>query len=286
MDFNISLNETMINPISIDPKIIITNVTPLAILIACMAIYSIFIFNFYKYLAKRDILKANWNNKYSWEEGHLKRIFKTLLYILEFIIVVPIIEFFWFLVMAAILLILSNNSASQILLISMAIIAATRITAYYDEMLSVDLAKMIPFTLLGVFILDMQFFSIDSVLMNAKDMFSNVDKLIFYLLFAVAIEFILRIQQLIRNSIKKSRGLKNSKNKKNDKSNKNKKSIESNLKNKETASSIEKEKDANQKEKETKKDAKNEANKDKTDETTTNSKFDSQSSKNRKLKLD
>ncbi|MGV8162487.1 MAG: hypothetical protein ACP5N2_04120 [Candidatus Nanoarchaeia archaeon] len=217
MAFNISFNQSISAPILTDSQTILINIKPLALLAIGIVIYSIFIFKFYRYLAKRDILMFGWSRNYSWDEGHMQKIFSILLYTLEYIILVPLIIFFWFLILTIILLFLSNNSASQIMLISMAIIAAVRMTAYYNEQLSVDLAKMIPFTLLGFFIIDMNFFSMNLVLTNAQDMFSNIDKLTFYLLFAVLVEFIMRIIQLIRNGIRKKQGIKKTLQKKKEK---------------------------------------------------------------------
>lgn len=221
MAFNLSFNQSITAPIMTDPQTILINIKPIALLVLGIVIYSIFVFKFYRYLAKRDILTFGWSKKYSWKEGHVERFFHILLYTLEYLILVPIIIFFWFLVLTVILLFLSNNSASQIMLISMAIIAAVRITAYYHDQLSIDLAKMIPFTLLGFFIVDMYFFSMETVLSNAQAMFSNIDKLTFYLLFAIVVEFIMRIIQLIRNQIRKHKGVEKTEKKKKEKELKN-----------------------------------------------------------------
>lgn len=214
MAFNISFNQTSLAPISMDVNSIIVNVKPLALMVAGIVIYAIFIFKFYKYLSKRDILTAGWTHKYSWNEGHIKSIIKVFLYILEYIILVPIIIFFWFLVMALLLLFMSNNSANHIMLISMAIVAAIRVVAYYREDLAIDLAKLMPLTLIAIFVSDISFFSLSTTFENAKNMFSILDKLVFYLMFAVAVEFIMRIIELIREAIKRNEGISRSNDKK------------------------------------------------------------------------
>ncbi|MGV8168590.1 MAG: hypothetical protein ACP5N3_00875 [Candidatus Nanoarchaeia archaeon] len=207
MDFNISFNQTSAAPITASPDVILINVKPLALLALGIVIYAIFIFKFYKYLAKRDILMAGWNKKYDWNENTHHKISKIITYALEYIILVPIIVFFWFLVMALILLFMSNNTAAQIMLLSMAIIAAVRVVSYYSEDLARDLAKLMPLTLLAVFVSNLSFFSLDSTLNNALNMLTIYDKLIFYLLFVVVVEFIMRIIQLIRNSTRKNKGI-------------------------------------------------------------------------------
>jgi hypothetical protein len=168
-----------------------------------IVVYSLFIFKFYHYLAKRDILVNHWNRNYDWHEGPAQKFFKTIFYLIDYIILIPIVTFFWFIIMATLLIFLSNNSPSQILLLSMAIVGAIRITSYYTDELSKDLAKMIPFTLLGVFIIDLHAFSTDKFITNVETMFHMSSTLLYYLLFVVAIEFIMRLSTIIRHGIKK-----------------------------------------------------------------------------------
>jgi len=214
MDFTFNLDQTLSSPLTTNANQIIVNVKPLAFLAIGIVIYFIFIFKFYKYLAQRDILMANWNHKYSWDEGHTKRFFKTLFYLLEYVVIVPIIIFLCFLVMATILLFVSNNSAEHIMLISMAIIAAGRLLAYYNEELAREVGKLMPLTLMAIFVSDMSSFSLETTLTNAKIMFSMYDKLLFYLMFAVVVEFIMRIFQLLRNHVRKKYGINKSNEKK------------------------------------------------------------------------
>ena len=70
-------------------------------------------------------------------------------------IILPFLFLFWFTVFSLFLLLLSESqNAEQILLISAAIIASTRISAYISEDLSKDLAKIFPFTVLALFVLN------------------------------------------------------------------------------------------------------------------------------------
>ncbi len=166
---------------------------PLLLYIVGMTFYGIFIFKFYRFLAKRDILKLK-TSYYDRYEGLLKKMFKFLFYVLENLILIPILIFFWFGVLTLFLLMLGkNNTASIILISSASIVGAVRITSYYDEALSQDLAKMIPFTLLGVFLIDMNTFSIDKSIDIATEIPKNAEFLYYFLGFVVAVEFIMRI---------------------------------------------------------------------------------------------
>ena len=125
-------------------------ITPLALYSLGMAVYGVFIWHFYRFLARKDIFNFH-TEKYMDKQGKLtfKGVIGFIFYFINYLILVPISTFFWFAVLAAFLLFMAKEQPlNQILLVSMAIIAATRITAYYNEDLSRDMAKMLPFTLL------------------------------------------------------------------------------------------------------------------------------------------
>ncbi|MBN1275391.1 hypothetical protein JXA12_03800 [Candidatus Woesearchaeota archaeon] len=172
-------------------------VKPLIFFVLGIAVYSFFIFKFYRFLAERDILKLKWHKKYSWHEGFLVKAAKTFFYLLEHVILVPAIVFFWFAIMAVLLLFLSKNPPDQIMLISMAIIGAVRITAYYSDDLSRDLAKMIPFALLGVFLVDFAYIDIGTVWASFYQLPLYLNNVVFYLVFVVGLELVMRIFYLI-----------------------------------------------------------------------------------------
>jgi hypothetical protein len=73
---------------------------------------------------------------------------------------------------------------ATVLSTSFAIIVAIRITAYYNEGLSKDVAKLLPLVLLGVFLVDPSYF-------RWSDIISKIDSLPEF--FTVCIQFILLI---------------------------------------------------------------------------------------------
>lgn len=176
---------------------IFNTLKPLILFVLGIALYAFFIYKFYRFLAARDILKLKWHKQYDWHEGFIKKTIKVFFYLIENVVITPFLVFFWFIIMVTLLLLLSRNTPEQIMIISMAIVGAIRVTAYYKEDLSKDLAKMIPFALLGVFLVDMNFSSISSSWENAKLLVNSLDKLFFYLVFVAALEFTMRIIRLI-----------------------------------------------------------------------------------------
>jgi hypothetical protein len=179
----------------------IATLKPLYLFVIGMVIYSIFVFKFYKFIAKRDILELNLVQYSESEWEWLQNLLKVFFYIVEYIILFPIFIAVWFTIFGLLLLLMSKNQEIGVtLLIAMAIVSAVRVTSYYSEGLSKDLAKMLPFALLGILIVDISFFSIDNVLDGIVQIPSLLETIIYYLIFAISIEFILRIYALIFSS--------------------------------------------------------------------------------------
>ncbi|MDI6798597.1 MAG: hypothetical protein QMD12_01205 [Candidatus Aenigmarchaeota archaeon] len=166
-----------------------------------MTIYAIFIWHFYKSLAKRDIFKLDLS-KYEWYDTGRKRIKKALevfLYILKYGIIFPIYVFIWFSIFSLFLFLLSKTTTLEhIVFISIAVISAVRITSYYKEELSVDLAKLLPFVILGVFIVDPTFFSLSLLYDRISELTTLWQTLIRFLAFSVLLEWTLRILYSIK----------------------------------------------------------------------------------------
>jgi len=170
---------------------------------AVIVVYAVFVYYFYKFLAKKNIIDLNLK-QYSKTENPLAiKFFAFIFYILEYIIILPILTFFWFGVLSFFLLVLVKNlELSTILIIAAALIASVRVTAYISEALSKDLAKMLPLTLLALALTSPDFFSIELFFERIMQLPSLIVNLPYYLLFIVAVEFIMRGGSLIRRLFK------------------------------------------------------------------------------------
>ncbi len=175
----------------------IQTVKPLLIFIIGVTIYSIFIFKFYRFLARKDIVKFNWTKEQGFL-GWIKKLGKSIIYLVENIILTPVCIFFWFAILSTFLLFLTKSgSVGSVILTSMALVSAVRITAYYNENLSQDLAKMVPFALLGIFLVDASYFSIGSIFEIAKQVPLFWSQLAYYLAFVIGLEISLRVLQTL-----------------------------------------------------------------------------------------
>jgi len=162
---------------------------PLVLFVIGMVLYGVFIFKFYRFLGRKDIFKLNLREKYG-----VQKFFGGIWYAIEHLLLFPVAVFLWFAVVSVLLMILAKNqTTSGILLISMALVATIRITAYYHEDLSKDLAKMLPFALLGVFLIDISFFSWSTSWELVKGIPGQWMTIMYYLVFIIALELVLRI---------------------------------------------------------------------------------------------
>ena len=172
----------------------LVNVFIFAVLIS---LYAVFTWKFYRLLSKKDILSLNLSQYNNVGHPLLKKLVAISLYLIEYIIIMPALIFFWFGILALIILLLSQSlEIGQVIIVSAAMVAAIRILAYYEEDLSKDMAKMFPFTILAIFILSPEFFSLERVANNLTLIPELFTKIMYFLVLIVAIEFLLRILDL------------------------------------------------------------------------------------------
>jgi hypothetical protein len=173
-----------------------------------IVIYAVFIWKFYRFLAEREIIKLNLSKYNLSANPGLEKFLDVVLSTIEYVIILPFLVFFWFSIFSIFLLLLSHDQSMQhILLISAAIIASTRITAYISQNLSRDLSKIFPFTVLALFLLDpTDFFNINILfekIVQIPALFSNI---LMFVIFIFGIELILRLIYSIAAFVVSMRG--------------------------------------------------------------------------------
>jgi hypothetical protein len=188
--------------ISVDPELILT----LLFFTAVIVVYSVFVFYFYRFLAKKNIIELNLSQYNQYDNPALVKFFAAILYIFEYIILLPIITFFWFAILSILILLLAETQdVATVLFVSAALVASVRITSYVTQNLSKDLAKMLPFTLLAIAITKPDFFNISALLARISEipqLFSNIT---LYLAFIVIIELAMRIIDFFHDSFQSSK---------------------------------------------------------------------------------
>lgn len=176
---------------------------PMVVFILGVVIYAFFIFKFYRYVARRDVFKLDLDKPEISGSGTKKAI-SVISYLFKHIFLLPLVIFFWFIILTVILSFLAKEGEVQtILLVSIALVGAIRMVAYYSEDLSKDLSKMLPFALLGVFLVDISYFSFSESLNTILLIPSNWKILVYYLIFIILLELVLRILYSITKPLRK-----------------------------------------------------------------------------------
>ena len=172
---------------------------PTLMAIIAIAVYSGFVFMFYRVLAKKDLLTLDLSKYADDFGGKVKKYLRSVLFVVQYILVIPILIAFWTLVLAVILTLLSDSSDhARNALIATSVVGAVRILAYWTEDLSRDVAKMLPFAVLGVFLVgstSVQWNEFGALMDNlpelARSFFSS-------LVLLAILEILLRITSTIR----------------------------------------------------------------------------------------
>ena len=163
---------------------------PLAVLLGEITAYAVFVFVFYRFMARRDIITANLS-RYK-HAGH--RFIIATDYIMRHVLFFPILTVCWTGVIVVILSLLGKDQQPEnILLVSVALISTIRATAYITEDLSKDLAKMLPFAILGLFLVDKSYLSLSVTSGVLEEIPDYWEIIVYYIIFVVALELALRI---------------------------------------------------------------------------------------------
>ena len=159
-----------------------------------MCIYAIFVFKYYRFVASKDMFGLDLSRFEERSFRWARSILHVILYAVKYLMVFPVFAFFWFAVITLILAFLAKDqSFSETLLVALATVSAIRVTAYYDEDLSRDLAKILPFAVLAIFLIDASFFSIRESLDILKEAGNYTEKIVYSLGFLVLLEIVLRL---------------------------------------------------------------------------------------------
>lgn len=161
--------------------------------------YAWVIWIFYRSVSKKNILGLNLNKYNKSEHPLLTKIMAGILYFIEYILILPFLIFVWFGAFTILLIILAENiDVETILKIAIVIIATIRMTSYYKEDLSRDIAKMLPLALLAIMITNPTFFAnFTAVLENLSKIPLFLNQIGTYLGFIITLEVILRFFDFI-----------------------------------------------------------------------------------------
>ena len=180
--------------IYLDPWEAYDALSPLALFVVAVTLYGVFVFHFYRFLARKDIIQLNLEKHNQASQPALRKTVSVVFYIFKSLLLFPLFVAFWFLVMAGLLLMMGkNHSIDSVMLAAIGVVAAIRICAFYNGALAMDIAKILPFALLGIMLIDSSLISIPQPTDSLQQAAMRLETMIYYLIGVVALEYVLRI---------------------------------------------------------------------------------------------
>lgn len=169
---------------------------PAAMFAVGVAIYAVMIFNLYRFMSRRNIFNLDFSKYEDSKYPAMRKTLHLFFYVAKYLLIFPLFAFFWFGVLVVMVAFLSKTKeVEDLLLIAMAVLTAVRVTSYYTEDLSRDIAKMLPFALLGIFLIDLRYFDFGTsaeLLNRAGEQWENI---FYYWVFVVVLELALRVTE-------------------------------------------------------------------------------------------
>lgn len=157
---------------------------------------------YYKQLARRDLFdipELDLNAKYT-------NVFNRIVYFLKYLFIFPMYSFIWFLIFSFLLFVLSKSRPIEdILFLGIILVTATRIGAYVSEKLAEDMAKLLPLTLIAIFLMDPKAVTFQTFTSSFPVILNQFPRVAKYLLFIIAVEWVLRISHWILTPSKKAK---------------------------------------------------------------------------------
>lgn len=176
----------------------VANLFNLLFLVLLVFVYSVFVWKFYRFISTKNLLKLDLSQYNKMQHPAAAKTIAWLFYFVEYILILPFLIFFWFVAFTFFLIILTDNlDVKTVLVISATVIVVIRMTAYYKEDLSKDVAKMLPFTLLSVSILNPGFFNVERIITHLTKLPEFFGEITLYLVFIIIIEAVLRFFDFI-----------------------------------------------------------------------------------------
>jgi len=184
MDWNIYLQ--FLKDFFIDRQFLILLSSTIVLFLAIFIMW----YFYHKQLSRKDLFdipKIDSNSKFL-------SFINRLVYFSKYIIVFPLYSFIWFLIFSFLLvLIAKSRPIGEIMFFGIVIVSVTRISAYVSSKLAEDMAKLLPWALIIIFLIDPQSITIRSVQASFNSFMQEIPKVAKYLIFIAFVEWSLRI---------------------------------------------------------------------------------------------
>jgi hypothetical protein len=166
-----------------------------------VVLYALFVWKTYRLISRKNILALSLKKYNNLQNAFIHKVLASIIYFLENLFITPIVIFFGFVAFSLFIIFLTEGlELEKILIISSVIIASVRIICYipiYGEKAAQEIAKLLPYTLLGVAIVRGGFLNFENLLISVGRIHTVFEDLLVYLGFLIMLEIILRFFDLI-----------------------------------------------------------------------------------------
>ncbi len=161
-----------------------------------VAVYAILIFNLYRFMSRRNVFNLDFSKYEESRYPFLRKTLHLIFYVAKYLLIFPLFAFFWFGILVVMVALLSKTKeVEDLLLVAMAVLTSVRVTSYYTEDLSRDIAKMLPFALLGIFLIDLRYFDLGTSTELLNRVGDEWKSIFYYWVFVVLLELVLRVTE-------------------------------------------------------------------------------------------
>ena len=163
---------------------------PVSVYVLGMGAYAIFVFKFYRFVATRDIFDLDLNRYEGVSHRLVRSSLQVILYVFKYLIVFPVLHslvavspLYW--------PVLPKGNFLGDAVDGSATVSAIRVTPITRKLSGP--CQILPFAVLGIFLIDASFFSVSESLDTLKEARSYSERILYYLAFLIGLEFVLRL---------------------------------------------------------------------------------------------
>ena len=171
-----------------------------------IAIYTLFVWYFYRYISKRDIFPKFF---YVLEKVENPSLARKIFFVGIYIVLFPIVIFIWFVVLSFFVYLIGEDMPMHLaIFVSMSVIGVVRILAYYREDAAREIAKVIPYGILALFLTsaavyqDPNFFTEKEFSSIPSIFIENFEGIIFSVVVISIFEYAFRIGFIIKRKLR------------------------------------------------------------------------------------
>lgn len=163
-----------------------------------IALYAVFIWHFYKFVARRDVF--GWDTERFERSGVLGKLGHGVAYFFKYLVAYPVLTFVWFAVFSIFVFMLGSLDSLTAITVAFAIVTAIRMTSYYKEEISNEIGKLLPIVLLGAMVVQPGFLQFEPMIDKFLGLTEFLIEIGQFMLISVLIEWVLRVAHSIRAS--------------------------------------------------------------------------------------